>query len=241
MRKKQNYWISVVFLVALILMMTGCRTVQDEEKDTSDAEIDALETLQIETTTEEKIELPYELDDGRLIINSIFESTIANPDCNDEDGENIASIEVVNQSGEFLAFADITVKLGDDSALIFRVTDIPAGATVWAFETGNTEIDEDTICKSAECTAEYEAGIPIMDEQLAVEADGTTVIIRNLTDETLNGLEADFHCLFDQDLYYGGKTYTYPIDMIPAGESISLEVDECYLGAAQVVRITQEN
>ena len=46
MRKKQNYWISVVFLVALILMMTGCHTVQDEEKDTSDAEIEAISCIE---------------------------------------------------------------------------------------------------------------------------------------------------------------------------------------------------
>lgn len=241
MRKKQKYWISVVFLVTFILIMTGCHVSQDGNGDVSDSEIDVPETLQIEVRTKQKIELPYELDGGRLIINSIFQSAIANPDCNDKDGENIASIEVVNQSGDFLAFADITVKLDDDSALNFRVTDIPAGATVWAFEIANTEIGEDTICKSAECTAEYEANMPVMDKQLAVETDGTTVIIRNLTDEALNGLEAVFHCLFDQDLYYGGSTYTYPIDTIPAGESISLEVEECYLGSAQIVRITQEN
>lgn len=248
MRKNQNEWISVLFLVFIIFVTAGCGTSQDTKEDTSDT-IDCVsetppevspETSPTKEKTRQGLILPYELDDGRLMIRSVFPSTIANPDCNEEDGEDIASIEVVNQSGEFLVSADITVILDDDSAWNFRLTDIPAGTSVWAFETGNAEIAEDTICKSVECETEYETDMPVMEEVLAVEADGTMVTIQNLTGETLTGLKAGFHCLFDEDLYYGGCTYTYPIDTIPAGESISLEVEECYLGMAQAVRITQD-
>lgn len=228
-----------VLLAAALLAMTACA-----DKTASDSE-SVLETAeQTENAEEEKqteLELPYEFDEGRLVLNSIFQSSISNPDCGDEDGENIASIEVINQSGKYLASADITVTLADETVLKFNITDIPEGKTVLAFETGNTELPDDFICSSVVCEAQYEEEIPMMSEAVSIEAEGTTVTIQNLTGEPLDGLEASFHCLFDEDMYYGGTTYTYPIDTIQGGGSISLEIYECYLGTAEAVRIIQKN
>ena len=43
------------------------------------------------------------------------------------------------------------------------------------------------------------------------------------------------------DAYFGGLTYTYPVENIPAGESVTLQAEECYLGEAAVVRISRNN
>ncbi len=229
MTVKHKRFICMALFMVMAVTVTACSNKTDSE-DT------------LENTGEEKqagIELPYELDDGRLVLNSIFQSSISNPDCNDENGENTASVEVINQSDQFLASADIEVMLEDETTLNFKIEDIPAGGTVWAFEIDNTGIDENYVCESVSCDAEYEDDMPMMAESLSFEAEGTTVTIQNLTDGQLSGLEASFHCLFDEGVYYGGTTYTYPIDTIPAGGSISLEVPECYLGTAEAVRVTQ--
>lgn len=225
---KRFIWTALVMVMAVTVTACSNKTESDEtSKKVSEEE-------------QAGIELPYELDDGRMVLNSIFQSSISNPDCNDENGENTASIEVINQSGQFLASADVEVTLEGGTTLNFKIEDIPAGGTVWAFEIDNIGIDENYVCKSVSCAAEYEDDMPVMAESISFEAEGTTVTIQNLTDGQLSGLEAGFHCLFDEGVYYGGQTYTYPIDTIPAGESISLEVPECYLGTAEAVRVTQE-
>lgn len=101
MTVKYKRFIWTVLVMVMTVTVTACSN-KTESDETS------------KKVSEEKqtgIELPYELDDGRLVLNSIFQSSISNPDCNDENGENMASIEVINQSGKFLASADVGVTL----------------------------------------------------------------------------------------------------------------------------------
>ena len=231
-KRKQNTWIIVVlFIVLIILLAVLWKGISLKKEDKQIKE----ETIQ------KTVEFPYRLDNGKLEIRSLFQSTIANPDCNEKMGEDIASIEVKNESGKFLASADITIILDDNTMLQFEIEDIPENGTVWAFEKSNTPIPGKPICKAVECESTYEDKIPTMEDQLSIEVEETAVTIRNLTDGELMNLNASFHCLFDEGVYYGGNVYTYPIDIIQAGESIRLEVSECYLGEAQVVRIAQNN
>ncbi len=228
-RIKHKYFILGVLLMAVMLTVTACGK-DSSEKGSS-----------IGDESQSDIEFPYSLEDEKLVIDSLFQSSIANPDCNDEIGEDIASIEVINQSDQFLASAQITVVLKDSTKLQFEIEDVPAGGKVWAFETSNVEISAQTVCEKIECSASYEDNMPVMADDISVDASGTDVRISNLTGNEITELEIGFHCLFDEDVYYGGKTYTYPIETLSAGESISLNVEECYLGTAEVVRITQNH
>ena len=229
--QKKNRWIIVGLIIVLLALLVVLWNVINAKKANKQEKNEVVK---------ETVELPYSLDDGKLEVISLFQSTIANPDCNEEDGENIASIEVKNQSGQFLTSANITIKLEDNTELNFRIIDVPADGTVWAFEVNNTEIPEQPVCESVKCEAVYEEENPVMTDQVSVEAEGTTVMISNLTDKDLTNLDVSFHCLFDEGVYYGGTVYTYPIDTIYAGESISMDVSECYLGKAEAVRIIQE-
>ena len=42
------------------------------------------------------------LDEGKLQVESLFGSAISNPDCNMEDGDNTASLQIKNVSGKYL-------------------------------------------------------------------------------------------------------------------------------------------
>ena len=55
----------------------------------------------------------------------------------------------------------------------------------------------------------------------------------------LSNLLLHCHCLIDGS-YFGGLTYTYPVESIPAGQSIAVEAEDCYLGEAAVVRVSQD-
>ncbi|MGN0975069.1 MAG: hypothetical protein ACI4OL_03645, partial [Gemmiger sp.] len=177
----------------------------------------------------------------KLTVNSLFQSSIFNPDCSDQSGEDIASLEIVNNSGEFLTSATFTAVLEDGATLNFVVEDLPAGRSVWAFETTNAVIASTDACVEITCETAYEPAPPLMDDRISVAADGTAVTLRNLTDEPLTGVTASFHCLFDEGLYFGGKTYTYPVDELPPGGETTLQIDECYLGTAEAVRVAQTN
>ena len=67
-----------------------------------------------------KMTFPYDLDDGKLTVQSIFQSSIDNPDCHDKYEDDIASLEIVNNSDQLLKEADITVET-DDGTLTFHI------------------------------------------------------------------------------------------------------------------------
>lgn len=228
-KKRLQRALTVALVIALVLLLVVLWKIavgSGETKKQADGQM--------------ALEFPYSLDDGKLAVDSLFQSSIANPDCNDEIGEDIATVEVWNQSEQFLASAQITAILEDGTELVFEIQDVPAGGKVWAFETSNKEIPAQPVCESMKCKTSYEETMPVMEKQVQVKASGTDITISNLTGEDLTGLNVSFHCLFDGDVYYGGKTCTYPIEALPAGENTSLSVQECYLGTAEAVRVTQK-
>ena len=68
----------------------------------------------------ERITFPYELADGKLKVASLFQYSGLNPDCNNEEGDDIAALEIVNQSDEFCRSAEIQVVMQDGTELLFK-------------------------------------------------------------------------------------------------------------------------
>lgn len=77
-----------------------------------------------------------------------------------------------------------------------------------------------------------------MEDEVEVKVKETEVILTNKSGEELKNLNVSCHCLFEE-AYFGGLTYTYPVESIPAGESTTVQAEECYMGEAEVVRIGQ--
>lgn len=187
-------------------------------------------------TVDVNVSFPCVLAEGQLTVNSLFESTVMNPDAGGAMGTDVASLEVKNTSGQHLEYAEIEAVLPDGTVLEFEIRDLPADQSVWVFEKNNTTIKKNTVCTSVTCAVSFTAEAPLMADKLAAEASGTSVTIRNLSGETLSDLSLGFHCLFEEDLYFGGAVYMYSIESISPGESVTLDVNECYIGTAQLVR-----
>ena len=206
----------VTLAIALLLLLSGCGKAKED------------------------VTFPCLLADEQLSVTSLFQYSGENPDCGDEAGENVVSLAVTNQSGRHLTSAKITAKLADGTRLTFQLADIPAGQTVWVFDQDNGSFASSSACKELKCEASFEAETPLLEDQVAVETEGTSVTLTNLTDEDLAGLTVYCHCIFD-GTYFGGSTYAYPVDGIPAGGRVTIQAEECYLGEAAVVRVTRNS
>ncbi len=196
---------------------------------------------QMEQTTEQAqgITFPYALDAGNLEVTSIFQYSGMNPDCGDEMQDNITSVELTNRSNRHLASAKLKTVMSDGTTRSFEIADIPAGATVWAFDLNNNSYELSIVCESISCESIYEDATPIMQDKISVTATGTEVTLISLTDTELTGLTISCHCKFD-GVYFGGKVYECPLNVLPAKGTGRIDVVDCYLGDAEVVRITTE-
>ena len=202
--------------IILLLLLSGCGKAQED------------------------VSFPCLLAEDSLSCTSLFQYSGDNPDCGGQAGEEIASLAVTNQSEKHLASAKLTAKLADGTKRVFQLADIPAGQTVWVFAQDNGSFTSSNTCKELKCEASFAEEPPFLADQVAVEAEGISVTLTNLTDEDLAGLTVYCHCLFD-GTYFGGLTYAYPVDGIPAGESVTIQAEECYLGEAAVVRVTRNS
>lgn len=184
-----------------------------------------------------ELTFPYELAEGKLKADSLFQYSGLNPDCNNEEGEDIAALEIVNQSDEFCRSAEIQVVMQDGTELLFKAENIPAGKKIWVFESNNQSIGQDDACEEINDTSEF-GEASLLEDQIAVSVKDTAITLENLTGEEITDLMVGCHCLFE-DTYFGGVTYSYPAGIVPAGGQAAVEASDCYMGTAEVVWISK--
>lgn len=220
---RPNKWIICCLAVLLLAALCcGCGSREAEPAQNADA------------PPVEGLSLPYELEGGALLVQSVFPSDVMNPDCGGEYGEGVATLELRNSSENYLLRAEITVELADGASLSFAVTDLPAGETIWAFSTDNSAADLQPQLKAVSCTAEFESEAPAAPE-IDVAVDDTRITLTNRTGADIADAAVLCHCRMDEVLF-GGVTYTYHASLA-AGESAVIEAEDCVLGIPEIVRI----
>lgn len=202
--------------------------------------VNSSEAPQTSSSTEQdktrfNVELPYDLENGDLRIISLFQTDALNPDCDNAEGSDLASVELVNLSDKYLEEARLTVALTDGSTLEFLVQDLPAGMTVWAFETGNQSLADDAKCEKIDCTAQFLDARPLM-SGISTEASGASLKVTNQTGADIAVLTLRIHCLFE-NVYFGGKSAEYTIENLANGAAAEIYAVECYMGTAQAASI----
>ena len=179
---------------------------------------------------------PYSVDG--LEVKSLFSSDIMNPDGGFEMGTQLASLELTNTSGQYLVSARIHVTLTDGTEYLFQVQDLPDGGSVLAFSPDNALYDGAVPCASISAETEYTGGGQLMEESLSVSVDGTAVTLTNLTDQDMEPVTVICHETVDESGFFGGTSYSYETETIPAGGSVTVEAIDCMIGIPAVVRIT---
>lgn len=241
--KAKKKWLLLLVILAaalVILLVLGLtrqgETARTEISDTEELPV-SLEILQEETAAEEPVtidsQLPYMLEEGRLEINSIFQYTGLNPDCNWEDGSNTGALVLINRSEEYLETVDIEVAMTDGVLLHFVIEDVPAGKIIWAFDNSNTAFDASSAIADVKTSARFltEGGLAF--EQVTASAQGTEVTLTNNTAEDLMDLQMHCHNILD-GTYFGGASYSYPVEAIAAGKTVTISAEDCFMGEAAV-------
>lgn len=243
--------LTVIVLAAVLVMYILARDMEPGEPDRLPEETLPKTTEQMTQTeepstgaptevTEETAapgaDYPAELEDGRLILESLFQFDGMNPDCNMENGSSIAAVILENASEEFLLEARLELELADGTAVEFFVTNLPAGKKTMAFSVDNTMLDEDAVCVNVSCDAVWGKTAEAMPETVSVSVDGTAITVRNLTDQEIPALTVYCRDPFNES-YFGGKTQEYTINNLSANGTVTVQALESIMGLTEVVRI----
>lgn len=208
------------------------QTVQTPQQTTAEPQPTVTEL------TGEALSFPMALEGG-LEIESLFAFDGVNPDCGNKEGKDIASIVLNNSSGTYLAEADVTLILRNGTVLRFRVTDVPAGKSVMAFDLDNQTLESDAECVQLDCVPVFDPDAAAESKQVSVSVSGMTIEVVNNTGKTVPEVLIYCHSPLGEK-YFGGITYVYQVSDLPAKGTATVEAVDCILGLAEVVRVTAD-
>ena len=244
-RRTVSLILVMAMIVALLPVMAGCTSDPNPEETEGGTAAQQTELWTEPMTTADTqptesllptLEYPLILEDGKLEIENLFQYEGINPDCDLEDGRNVASVMLKNTSDAYLEEAKITLTLVDGTVLHFTVMDLPAGKTVMAFETANIAAEENALCAHTVCTASWASETVALPEDIDLTVDGVAVTVTNNTGHDISELVISCRCPLGEE-YFGGIAYQYTINDLPANESATVEAWDCILGIAEVVRV----
>lgn len=251
--KTNERWISIVALTLLFSIifsgLMACGSIQNANETTTNSEIteksesneNADKTKNTQSTENAEATsgtsnsddkdssfFPIELEDGNILIQSIFPSDVENPDCDSVYTDQLASLEFTNQSDEYLASLRITVRT-QDASLVFVAEDVVPDAHVWAFETSNQSIGDDLSIEDISCEVVYGSKESSVMNLLSVETKELEILVTNTSDQDLSNLQIISHSVMD-DCYFGGKANIYTLEQLSSGGTSSIDASDCILG-----------
>lgn len=222
---------SVVLLILTVIAIVIVKSSNDASKAGSGEEsTESAEDLGLK----EQI-FPCDVGDG-VLVESLFRFTGMNPDCENQDGENIIAITVKNTSDKYLSSAEIEMTSNDGKQVHFTITNLPAGKTAMAFSRENESFESEIICSDITGEAFFDAEASMNDDKISVSVNGMHVILQSNIDEELEDIVVYCHSILD-DQYFGGITYTYTVNKLPAYGTVELDAVDCITGLAEIVRI----
>ena len=214
-------------------------TNETQPKETEAKETEPKETVDKEnegTKIQEVVSFPLVLADGKLGIENAFQFDGLNPDCENQEGYNIAAITVKNLSDEYLAKADISITTDGGITLQYVILDLPSGKSTVAFATDNATTNADTQYGDVVCDVVFDPDASMNEEKISVSVDGIQIVLENNTGEQID--EVVVYCRSTMgDQYFGGITYTYTVNNLPANGTAEVMAVDCILGLAEVVRV----
>lgn len=248
-RKQRKLWIVLILAIVVILGVViavnqssskqESSTEKSEENEVASKVTEAAEDDAEEDSeeTNEGLAFPYLLEEEQIQVDSLFQYSGINPDAENAECEDVAAIQMKNNSEQYLESAKVSIELTDGTAYSFVVQDIPAGKSVIAFESGNTSYDGKTGVAFIEAKTAYSSEEGVKEDEVKVTSDDNGVQISNISGDTIGTMKVKYHCVMD-DMYFGGISSETEVDGLAAGESTAVDTSESILGDADVVSIT---
>ena len=179
---------------------------------------------------------PVLLEDGMLVVQSIFQYSGMNPDAELEFGENIAGLQIVNASEQHMTVAELAAVLDDGTILSFRAEDVAPGMEVMAFSLEQGSITDLDRCVEVYGYAEFEPGDHLRGDLVRIQVEGVEITVTNVSGMDLTDLDIICHSLLEGSAF-GGRAYTYRITSLASGASADVYALDCTLGMTQVTRV----
>lgn len=248
-RKQRKIWIVLILAIVVILGVViavnqssskqESSTEKSEENEAASKVTEAAEDDAEEDSeeTNEGLAFPYLLEEEQIQVDSLFQYSGINPDAENAECEDVAAIQMKNNSEQYLESAEVSVELTDGTAYSFVVQDIPAGKSVIAFESGNTSYDGKTGVAFIEAKTAYSSEAGVKEDEVKVTSDDNGVQISNISGDAIGTMKVKYHCVMD-DMYFGGISSETEVDGLAIGESTAVDTSESILGDADVVSIT---
>lgn len=230
--KKSKKIITIILGIVLVLLIIMLVVLTGHKRNLAKQEA----AKKTKAKAEKGLELPYQFDDGKLELESIFSYAGPNPDNNGEEGDNIAAIQMKNCSDTYLTSAKITVTAGDGTKLTYQVEDLPAGKTVTVFEIKNQELPDKQNVKKIDAKTKYSKDISLHEDTLKISAADMNIGLTNISQEAIQNMTVIYHDVMD-DEYFGGKSYQKTVESLAAGASTTVNAEECYIGEAAVAGV----
>ena len=184
----------------------------------------------------EALVFPMLLEDGMLEIGSLFQSSGINPDFEDQEGTDIASIALTNTSEVMLSETTVIATLADGTEIRFCAAWLPAGKTAMVFAEDNIALPDDAVCVAVTCEAVWDETGHTGPEGVSASADGMMITITNDTAQDIPELIVYCRTPLGEE-YFGGIAYEYKVTDLPAKGSTTILAADCIMGLAEVVRI----
>ena len=183
---------------------------------------------------QEPLIFPVALDDGKLVVSSMFSHTGIHPEKSDENVSDLAAILMENTSGKYLAEANITATLSNGAVCSFTVTDLPADKIITLFAEDDETFTADDSCVDLSSETVFEDAVT--PDQLSVTAMGMDVMVENTSGEDLTNIDIYCRDILGES-YFGGAVYKHTIENLSAGQTATVTVSESFVGMVEVVRI----
>lgn len=211
---------------------TDTEVTSVSESDTGSSSSASEETTSAEP--ENVVAFPVVLDGGKIEIESLFQFSGINPDSENQEAKDVASISLANVSSDFLIEATVNVTFADGQSVSFVVSNLPSGASAMAFSLENATLLSSDSCVDIEVASTYtDDNCP---DGVEISVEGMEITLSNSSSEDINKLSVYYRDVYD-DKYFGGITYSYSIEHLSAGESTTFFAEKSLLGMVEVVRV----
>lgn len=149
--------------------------------------------------------------------------------------ENVAALLVRNDSQQYLHHSVLTFRVGDSTAT-FKVTGLPPGASCWVLEQNRLQIDA---AQRLEYQSEAHTIFAPVERvtELDVELLSGSLIVRNISQESIRSAYIYYKELHTDGNYLGGITYRCLVGSMKPGTQQQLNASHSTPGFTRVVRI----
>lgn len=182
------------------------------------------------------VSFPCQLDSGLTVTKIAGYDGVFIEDGSDTDISGVAAMAVTNNGSSNVEYAEITAVQGDRS-LLFKVSALPAGATVVAMEANKASFEEGDY---SSITAEV-AGLDkfeLSEDQIRIKDNGdNTLTVTNISGQDIPCVRLFYKYCMEDDIYVGGIAYMAKLTDLQAGQSKTVSPSHFVSGSSEVMMV----